>query len=378
MGAIDIRTNLDLPVQFANAQTAQQFAQQRYEHNMRLLQSQQGLNPQRAVEFLEDAARGAYEKIRRDAARKTRRDAADTNAGIFGSRELEHKDPVPIRELFPQLVGLNIFKADARGIKFGAKTWRAKRLQEFGEPKVFGTQGKDVPKVKLRSSEETGRVLYYVLGIEYSLFDEAAAGFANVSYVSELIAAAERRMAKFASDMTLHGSVQHELLGILNNPYFTKLSLGTTYKINGDGEAMLEGLEVIVTATTERLAGNEQLEITDLWLSPRVYVACAKTTVYPNADTKTVLEKFKERNPGVEVHKGQDLTGIGATEMQDCILAVNNSIESGSNQVVRDFTMLPLEKNSFMRSQDGFMAHAGVRSDYPVGNVVAFVNYERD
>lgn len=365
--------NLDLPLEFAAAKTAQEFAELRMEHNRRIFQ-EKNIDPDKGAMFMEDAAREAYGQLRRDA--MSRRDSATVNAGIFGSRDLEHNDPVPIRELFPKLTGLNIFKANARGIKFGAKTWRRKRIQEFGEPIVFGSQGKDVPKVKLRSSEETGIVLNYVLGIEYSLFDEAAAGFANVSLVADNWAAAERRMAKFVSDKSLDGSEEDKLVGVLNHEWFTRLSFATTFKVGGDGPAMLETLEKIVTATVEKIAGHEQLAPNNLWVSPRLYVTLSRTTVYPSGDTKTVLEKFKERNPGIKINQGQDLTGRGF-EGRDVILAVNDSIESGSNQVINEFTALPLETHSFMREQDGYFTHAGLRSDYPVGNVIAEVNFSR-
>lgn len=302
-------------------------------------------------------------------------DSASPNGGAFLADQLTHIYNEVLREEHPVPNGLRLFPVDS-SVPVGKRSHRVTRLWQDGEARVYRA-GEEIPRAGFSKVTQDFNVAYYITSIMYDMFEEMAAGVANVALIRELTLSAREALEAFANQKVWNGDEASGLYGIFNYPWLPKKVLATAFTdaswTSNGGQAILDELLAFVEIAGEQSKGL--FRPTHLAVTQRVmnYLNAKPVGTTSAIRDFTIMEKFKAAHPEITIEVGiWELENAGGTNV-DGIFAYRKDRQGVSNVLVGGMQSLPLQVNGFDRMQPFFMGHGGVIMRSVGNNILGFV-----
>lgn len=301
---------------------------------------------------------------------KQRADNFDPAAGLYSARQLEYRFAEVLEEVFPEATGLT-FPIDTE-VPEGARSFTISRYYHAGRPSVYRAGGA-VPKVSLSRGEETFKVHHYVLGDEFSIFEQGSGQFAGLDRAARGMRAINEGLSRFASEISWTGMNAPAILGVQNHPWLAKFISPVPMNSSSTSREILRELNRITNFPSNTTRNALRPNRIRMGHSLRNYLA---TEPYSDESTDSILRVFVKNSPFInsedDVEAVEELTGSGPGGA-DGIFAYANDRRSVSNVLVRGVTPLPIQIKGFGTEQLAYMSHGGMVMRDVASNVLAWV-----
>ena len=292
----------------------------------------------------------------------------------------------------PATSAMELFSVDSTSVPLGKNEISASRAWTFGEVKPWGGAGGDMPTISRTRAERTWKVAYYITSMVRDIFEDLVTGAASVNEWAMLAQGAILVMEEFTNLRTWYGDDDTGLLGVLNYPWFTRISLngpsGKTWSIDEDLSAVVteeyvKELVRFVTHAWTRSKGAIAFKPNRLIIGRTLSNFLANTKVTYSTTTTgnppSLLADFLTRQTVITsmdqiviAHELDD--AYDATNGISCIVldrkdpfVISNILPGGGPQ------MLPIVPDGFTNTQCMFMAHAGILSRQAGAVTIGFV-----
>lgn len=205
--------------------------------------------------------------------------------------------------------------------------------------KLITDYATDFPLVSMSAQEHTMR--YHDVGLAYGfsireLRIAAATGVALETRKAEL---ARRGIEQAIDEAVAVGVPAIRTFGLINHPNASLFSLPNGTWSSATGEQILADLNAILTQNL--VSTLEILSIDTILMSTAAYRKIATTMVNSSAGALTVLEAFRNQNPGVTVESWTRLSNANAAGTNGRIVAYRRDPEVMQFQIGSEFEVFP-------------------------------------
>lgn len=228
---------------------------------------------------------------------------------------------------------------------------------------VVANYSTDFPLVSASAREITVKYHHFGNSYGYSILDLRDAARAGVALDSKLATIARKGHELAFEDSVCFGVGQLGTYGLLNHPNVSLLSLTNGNWTAATGEQILADMNQIVTNMW-----NSTLEIYQgdtLLMSTTAYRLIATKMVNSAAGTMSVLNAFKEMNPGVTVDSWTKLNSANAAGTNGRMVFYKKDPEVLEFEVGREFEVFPAEQKGMMLSHSCLSSSAGLQVHIP-------------
>lgn len=290
----------------------------------------------------------------------TRNDAASSpSGGLFLADQLRHIYAGVMEEKLPVPNGLTLFPVD-RSVPLGARTHVVRRMYDQAESRWYRS-GQNIPRSGISQAEQAFNVGYIVSEVGYNLFDELAAGFANVPLVSQLIRSARRSIERFASDAVWNGSSANNIYGILSYPWLAKKAITTAFtSATTDTRDILQALHDLVNYPSQ--TSKQVFSPNRMVMSKRTHDFLSQTIMANSGGMRdrTILEVFLANNAAIsKIDIAHELENAGGTGV-DGIFVYSDDPDALSVVLPGSILALPPQTDRFETAMPMYMPHGGV------------------
>ena len=221
----------------------------------------------------------------------------------------------------------------------------------------------DFPLVSATATELTVKYHHFGNSYGYSILELRDAARAGVPLDSKMADVARRGHELMFEHEVCFGVPQLKTFGLLNNPNVSLLSLANGTWASATGEAMLADLNQIVT---NQWNGTLEIYVGDtLLMSTAAYRKIATTFVNSAGGTMTVLNAFKEQNPGITVDSWTKLNTANAAGTNGRMVFYKKDPEVMEFEIGQEFEVMPVKQDGMLLSQDCISSAAGLQIHIP-------------
>lgn len=281
----------------------------------------------------------------------------------------------------PATSALELFVSDSTSVPLGKNEISASRAWTFGEVKPWGGAGGDIPTIARTRAERTWKVAYYITSMVRDIFEDMVTGAAGVNEWALLAQGAVMVMEEFTNLRTWYGDDDTGLYGVLNYPWFTRISLnGPSGKAWSNDENLsgvvteeyVKELVRFVTHSWTQAKGAVNFRPNRLIIGQTLANFLANTKVTYSATTtgsppslmadfltrQTIITSMDQIVIAHELDNAYDSTlGISCIVLdRKDPFVISNILPGGGPQ------MLPIVPDGFTHTQCMFMAHGGIIS----------------
>jgi hypothetical protein len=240
--------------------------------------------------------------------------ADEQNLTAFVSKDLEHKKARDHETKYGDFTWLG-FCGISTDTPVGAESVTYSIYDTIGTVALVRDYSKDFPMADTTRQEFTNALVSLGNGYQYTIKEVRAAAMMNTPLPNmKRDAAIKTHTAEIRRSM-FFGVAGTDLTGLINNP-----NIPSTVAPNGAGgqpqwstktaQEILDDMQDCVDAIDERTDGTVQANT--LLLDPVSYNRANKTKLGTGGEGYSVLRRFQEDNPGVEVKK---TNAVSATEL---------------------------------------------------------------
>lgn len=296
----------------------------------------------------------------------------DANEIPFIERELTQLRQKAFEVKFPDSKA-RLFVPLATDIAPSAMQFSFKVYQPVGAAEVVNPKADVIPQLEVGAREITAKVL--PVGISYSFtimeLREAARVGAPLETIKPRLArdTIERGIDEllcFGDLANTSGQDGLPVYGIANNADVEGLTI-ETFSFWGtggvSGETMLNEMNALMTKVSTQSQGMFRA---NTLLIPLNRYDVANTKLVSPESVKTVLNAFRENNPGVDVQPWVKLNSAGASA-KPRMIAMYKSAEVLEGVVPQEFEMMPVERKGFRMVTDCWATCGGVKVYQPTG-----------
>lgn len=292
----------------------------------------------------------------------------DANETAFLTRQIEHVRSQTFEVMYgPRLA--RDFLPSATDIPGWASYIVEVIYDSFGRAKVVAPGATDLPRVDMTVSESTYKVVDLGAAYGWTLRELEQAVGTNTP-----LSAKKAEYCKIAIDTGLDEllfngkltSVDQTVLGMVgianhaSVPIVASVNAGSTW-VALDAAKILTDLNTLLSTVSQNTL--QMFEANQIILPPREYDHIARLRV-STLGNQTVLQAFKETNPGVNVAKWFRLTGAGASG-ENRIIAYNKSPAVLEAIVPQEFRQLPPQVKGYETVINANARCGGVRWHHP-------------
>ncbi len=309
-----------------------------------------------------------------------RTDAAPSTGGTLGAGALRAVLAPILSEARPVPNGFAMFAQDVNSVMLGQNEVQATREFLRGEVKVWGGAAGTMPSVNRAQVTKTWKVRYYITQIMTDIFEEMTENVANTGRWAQLTAGMIAIMEEFANQKIWYGDDANSIYGVLNYPWFTRISLngpsGKTWSTDADlsGTATDTYVRELIRFVTHAWTLSKTAFRPNRMIIGVKLMNFLKATPWKGGTTtvgdnpKSLLQTFLERNAIItqesQIEVAWELDdAFDATNGISCIvldrkdpMVIANILPGGGPQ------MLPLVEEGYVKYQPLFMAHGGIIS----------------
>jgi hypothetical protein len=230
------------------------------------------------------------------------------SAGMFFERQLEWIDPEILREKYKKLNSMSgNFPINTR-VPPGARTYTIRRVKSAGRAKIMRNNDTAIPNVAASRAEESFPIIYGAVGIEYNLWDEQSATFANTDLGAEFQMTSERAIGQLINEVNFNGDVASGLFGLLNYPHLSRFASSVPFDDTSTPDAILAAL--MRGANFAYTASGATFQSDTVGMAPRGKAYLSQRYMGAGAPQVTILEAFLAKHATVktvvEMHELQD------------------------------------------------------------------------
>jgi hypothetical protein len=309
-----------------------------------------------------------------------RADGVASTGGTLGAGALRAVLTPILEETRPVPNGFAMFAQDATSVRLGQNEVSATRQFFRGEVKVWGGAAGNMPSTNRAQTTRIWKVRYYITQIMTDVFEEMTENVANTGRWAQITAGMIAIMEEFANQKIWYGDDENQLCGVLNYPWFTRISLngpsGKVWSTNEDlsGTSTDGYVRELIRFVTHSWTVSKTAFRPNRMLIGVKLMNFLKATPWKGGTTtvgdnpKSLLQTFLERNAIITQESQIEV----AWELDDAFDAANgiscvildrkdpmviaNLIPGGGPQ------MLPLVEEGYVKYQPLFMAHGGIVS----------------
>lgn len=244
--------------------------------------------------------------------------------------------------------------------------------ESFVLAKVCGPYATDIPMVSSVSKEMMVRYFSVKDGYKYSIDDLRKAAAAGIELTTKYAETARRGIELARDGITAFGVPEIGTYGLANHPNATLFTLATGDWATASGVAILADLNAMITSMLVNTL--EIFEPDTVLLSTQLYRVIATKFISAdanNASNKTVLEAFKDQNPGIQVMSWTKLRGTSADGLRDRVIVYKRDPEVLEFEVGVEFEILPVEYGQGHFTHVCQARYAGVQVHYPLAVMYA-------
>lgn len=306
-------------------------------------------------------------------------DATAAPGGTLGVGALRVVLGPAMAETRPLPSAFDLFSTDSTSVPLGKNEIEASRFWIRGDVKVWGGSGTEIPTIGRSQATRTWKVRYYITSVMGDVFEDMVSNAAGVNTWAELLRGVMLVMEEFANLQTWYGDDTHGLLGVLNYPWFNRISLngpsGKAWSIDEDlsgivtNEYVMELVRFVTHAwTVSKTAFRPNRMIIGQKMANFLKATKVAHSTTQIGDPPTLMEDFLRRQTIItseaQIAIAQELDdAFDATNGISCIvldrkdpMVIANILPGAGSQ------MLPLVKEGFVYTQPVFMAHGGIVS----------------
>lgn len=227
-------------------------------------------------------------------------DAAET---LAFARQLEQVSSRVFKIQYPELKASTLIPVNNE-VAEGVESLTYRIWDSYVMAKIVGNYSTDYPLVNATAREVTTTFFKVGDAYMYSVDDLRAAARGGIPLQSDFAAAARRGIELAREEIAAVGSPEKGTFGLANHPNVSIVTLptGSWASAGTDGLELLADLNYLVT--TMAVNTNEILAVDTIVLPYSLYrIATLKlvSSTGDNASNISVLEMFRQQNPGVEV-----------------------------------------------------------------------------
>lgn len=296
-----------------------------------------------------------------------RNDAQSPQAAYHLARQLEHIHAQVSEEQYPPQNALRLFRLNTE-VPAGAETHTIRRRYQHGTAQQFGG-GEVEASVRVTQDEETFPIRHYVTGLEYDIFQQMSANFANSGMIREQLRAARDVLMEYLNWKSWVGNGAG--FGVMNYPWLQKAISGVDMT---GGNTPKE-----VIAELNKWANQPYNNSKTVYKPNRVAVApVVHQYVHdtPRSDTTdTTIAEFwtKTNSRGIKtIDEAWELDEL-APEGYTAMLFWNDSSMGLQNVLTNPFSLIPLQLSGFTYTQYAYISHGGIMMINVGSNILVFV-----
>lgn len=236
-----------------------------------------------------------------------RYDAGET--AIF-LRSLEHLKSEVVETEYPDLRAREWLPIEP-GVDEGADYMTVYETEGVGQAQFISSHADDIPRVDEKATSYAVPIQTIALGWGYSVLEIAGAKKANYKLDSRRALLVREGIERKAEHVAAKGDAARNLKGFLNSSLIPLITQSTTPEIYGawhlPGTASTQILDDLNMMVMRSWVTSKQKHMPNQVLLGTVSYASIATRRMSDYDSRTVLQAFKESNPGVSVDSWVEL-----------------------------------------------------------------------
>jgi len=274
----------------------------------------------------------------------------DAGQSIFFARELEHIKTKSYDVLFPNLTATRMIPV-SMDAGSGAKTITYRQYENVGFAKIISNYATDLPRTDVTGKEFSSPIRAIGNSYGYNIDDIRAAQMSGKPLEQRRANAARQADAQLVNQIAYKGDTANGLNGFFTHPNITSYTLptdgvgnGTTAGtvaaakfVNKTPDQVLRDLNGIVNTPTTLTNGVENVDT--VLLSHTVFSDLNTRPRSTTSDT-SILQYFKNNNPGVTVERIPECAGAGAGGT-DIVVAYTKSPDKLTLEIPQAFEQFP-------------------------------------
>lgn len=260
--------------------------------------------------------------------------------------------------VFPELLGRSLVSIKS-GVSPGAEEIKVKHFEPLGNAEVITDWSSYVPKVNVIQTEDLYKIINVGDGYDYSVQDLEGDRFSNIDTI-QMKAVAARKAIEWRIDELLFYGHQSGLVGLTNLP-----GTNTHAAANPWSGVTWDVMLADLTAMVDKVQINTSyIEKANTMLIPPTILAMAKAKVIPDTGGQSVLQRFQEQNPGLEIIPVWRLENSGPSAKPQ-IIVYDRSPAKIESIIPLEFTQLPPQQVAFVYKIFCRARCGGIANYYP-------------
>lgn len=229
--------------------------------------------------------------------------------GVFMTRELSYRLSKLIEQEVVAASSFELF-ASNEAVPPGAKSFRAKRIEHFGEARIYRGSS-SIPTNRTSVHEEEFKIHHLVTSVNTDIFQTMAQNFAGMNIAEREMAGAKEVLYQEADRIFWNGDASANLYGVTSYPFLARMFLAVPFSSASTGLEIVRELNRAAKHAEEDSKGK--MRPTACVMSHQLYNYIAEEPLDPSGDKETVLAYWIRTNSqGIKkVTKADRLTGAG-------------------------------------------------------------------
>lgn len=285
------------------------------------------------------------------------------DASIFFARQLDYVRARTYERPTPAMRAFDMVPVST-DIPDWAETVTQRSFDAVGMAKVIGNYADDLPRADVFASETVVKVKDIGVSYGYNVAEMRASEATGANLDTRKASAARKAVDVKTAKIAMIGEPVYGLYGLLNHP-----NIGTTAGLNGDwgnaattAEEILSDLNVITQAIPGQSKGIHRT--TRISMADTDYNVLS-TKFVADSGGKTVLQVYRENNPGVTLVPVVELRDAGAGGL-NAIIASEFDAQNYAFEMVMPFNQLPAQARNLELVVPCLARVGGVNVTYPL------------
>jgi len=223
-------------------------------------------------------------------------DREDANETLFFARQLEYVYSQTYDVKYPEFKARLFIPLDS-SVPTGAESYTYRMFDEIAMAKMIANYADDLPDVTAFGTEFTGKCKSMGNAYSYSIQDIRRAQMAGMPLETTLARVARRGHEAFLDQIAAFGHAATGLVGFLNNPNITPVSVITGNWASANADQIIADLDKLVNSIVTNTNG---IHVPDTLLLPIAQFLRLNNLQRSAASDKTVLQWYLENNPFIK------------------------------------------------------------------------------
>lgn len=304
----------------------------------------------------------------------------DSNETIYFVEELNHVKARAYEKKYPELKGANgmLFPISSEADP-ADETITYEFFDEVGVGAIISSYADDLPRVNVKGQRFTSDIRGIGESYEYSLLDIRKGTKTGKSLSQRQANAARRANDQKINKIAWYGDAEYNLVGILNNPNVTAGTVqvgATSTKYKWAEKTADEILLDMNDAINDTIVLTNGVESPNMLILPIAQYALISTTRLAAGTDTTILQFFKNNQPGITVERVVELKDVdplpsGNSGPKDVMISYVKDEEHLSLEIPQAFEQLPVQERNLAFVVNCHSRCGGIIIAYPLAvNIV--------